>query len=517
MKVRTTLFLLNLITVAYSGLTEVYEDFLSKPQYQLYFSAEKWGPKTLRIKEESGNTIVKLPVNKDGLIYACEIEKPVDVPKVQSEEENKKMYLEKAMEKLDTMKESPCIVYNQEWWNYEFCYKKHMTQFHEAKPTDPPEHNLHYYIGKYPTQEQLENPEFEYKTEAYKRGPFGKNYITQMLIDGTVCDITGKPRQTEIRYFCGDREQILSVKEISTCNYIVAINTPKICDNPGFKSKKSINSILCHPISDRDEEEKESNDQPENLPFPVFRRQRSMAEIERSKDIPKKIYKRKGKKRTGVTFVDQDDINSDNNNSDNKEGVDEDKEKNQEENVAEEKREAIKKSLEDQIEKKRNDFMDALLPYANELKDVDDKVVDEVLNQLADSLADAIDGDTGKDVKAEVADLEFEVVTKEKLKSWLEKHEDKISSTDDMKFEVILLDKNGKKYEVSNSDTDVDEIMDFLKGFSTDATGKIDLSDLKDELKKKAQEKIEELGGEEDKKEESKKEETKEKINKDEL
>ena len=50
MKIRTTLLLLNFITFAYTGLTDVYEDFLSKPQYQLYFSAEKWGPKVLKNK-----------------------------------------------------------------------------------------------------------------------------------------------------------------------------------------------------------------------------------------------------------------------------------------------------------------------------------------------------------------------------------------------------------------------------------------------------------------------------------
>jgi len=60
MKVRTSLFLLNLITVAYSALTDVYEDFLSKPQYQLYFSAGKWGPKTLRNKVNINLIIIML-------------------------------------------------------------------------------------------------------------------------------------------------------------------------------------------------------------------------------------------------------------------------------------------------------------------------------------------------------------------------------------------------------------------------------------------------------------------------
>ncbi|OUM56523.1 hypothetical protein PIROE2DRAFT_18838, partial [Piromyces sp. E2] len=249
----------------------------------------------------------------------------------------------------------------------------------------------------------------------------------------------------------------------------------------------------------RDEEEKETNEQPENLPFPVFRRQRSMAEIEKSKEMPKKIYKRKGKKRQGVTFINKDNINA------NKE---DDEELTEEEKAAEEKREALKKSLEDQLGKKRKDFIDALLPYANELKDVDEKVVDEVFNQLADNLVDAVDKNTDEDVKAKVADLDFEVVTKEKLKAWLEKNKEKISGKGDMKFEVVLLDKNGKRYEVSNSDTDVDNIMDFLKEYSSGSTKSINLSDLKEELKKKAEETVEEVGNEENEKEENKKEET---------
>lgn len=487
MKARTSILLLNLIAVAYSGLTDVYDDFLSKPQYQLYFSAEKWGPKTLRIKEDTGKTIIKLPVNKDGLTYACEVEKPVDVPKVVSEEDNNKAILTKALEQLEPLKENSCIIYSQEWWSYEFCYKKYLTQFHEAKPTDPPEHNMHFYLGKYPTKEELEDPDFEYKKETYKRGPFGKHYITQMLVDGTICDVTGKPRRTEIRYYCGESEAITSIKEISTCNYIVIFHTPRLCNNPGFESKKSLNSILCHPISERDEEPNtEPQEQPENLPFPIFRRQRSMAEIERSKEKPKKIYKRKNRKHQGVTFINIKDKKK-NNDDDDKESKDKNDENDQESKEKNEKRDALKKSLEDQLEKKRSEFLDALLPYANELKDIDDKVVDEVLNQLADSLADAIDKNSDKDsdgdtdAKIKAANLDFQVVTKEKLQSWLEKNEDKISSSDDMKFEVVLLDKDGKKYEVSNSDTDVDSIMDFLKEFSTDNTGLNDiLNNIKD-------------------------------------
>jgi len=220
-----------------------------------------------------------------------------------------------------------------------------------------------------------------------------------------------------------------------------------------------------------------------------------MAEIERSKEKPKKIYKKKNKKRQGYTLVEKNGKENDNDESKENEDGEEDKTDN---------RESIKKSLEDQLEKKRNDFLEALLPYANELKDVDEKVVDDVLNQLADTLADAIDKNSDKDgnKKTEVADLDFEVVTKEKLKSWLEKHEDKISSTDNMKFEVVLLDKNGKRYEVSNSDTDVENIMDFLKEFSTHNSG--DIPNLKEKLKQTQEELNKQVKEKENKKEKEK-------------
>jgi len=58
---------------------------------------------------------------------------------------------------------------------------------------------MEFCIGKYPTAEKLEDPDFKYQKEIYKRGPFGKNYLTQMMVDGTICDITGKPRQAELR------------------------------------------------------------------------------------------------------------------------------------------------------------------------------------------------------------------------------------------------------------------------------------------------------------------------------
>jgi len=230
-----------------------------------------------------------------------------------------------------------------------------------------------------------------------------------------------------------------------------------------------------------------------------------MAEIEKSKEIPKRIYKKKIRKSPGVTFVNRDK-------NDNEDDEIDDKENKEEQEKSEERRDAMKKNLEDQLEKKRNDFLDTLLPYANELN-IDDKVVDEVFNQLADSLVDAIDKTTDdKDGKKEIKadDLSFEVVTKEKLKSWLEKHGDEISNTDDMKFKVVLLDKNGKKYEASNSDADVDKIVDFLKEYSTDNTNVQDISKIKE--KKEEEEKIEEVGNEpEDKKDEQ------DKINRDEL
>ncbi|TFY76745.1 hypothetical protein EWM64_g7273 [Hericium alpestre] len=67
----------------------------------------------------------------------------------------------------------------------------------------------------------------------------GSRYLVQRWGDGSVCDKTGKRREIEVQFHCSMTmtDTILLVKESKTCHYILVINTPRLCGEPGFKSR----------------------------------------------------------------------------------------------------------------------------------------------------------------------------------------------------------------------------------------------------------------------------------------
>jgi len=67
----------------------------------------------------------------------------------------------------------------------------------------------------------------------------GHRYLVQTWSDGTQCDKTGQPRQIEVQFHCSMTvtDAILFVKETKTCHYVMVINTPRLCGEPGFKTR----------------------------------------------------------------------------------------------------------------------------------------------------------------------------------------------------------------------------------------------------------------------------------------
>jgi len=178
--------------------------------------------------------------------YICEI------PKVKKEKEkhfnrNKVGNVKTALALLEPMK-NKCLYHTSGWWSYEFCYGKSIRQYHIATKNEPARFNSNYILGKYNKYLELSSGKTEETKELVRIAPNGKNYLSQKFIDGTKCDKTNIPRTTEIQYYCGLDENIIYVKEISTCTYEVAISTQRLCKDPVFNSqiKKSINSILCY-------------------------------------------------------------------------------------------------------------------------------------------------------------------------------------------------------------------------------------------------------------------------------
>lgn len=88
-------------------------------------------------------------------------------------------------------------------------------------------------------------------------------YFTEVYVNGTLCDVTGLPRTSEIRYVCrlSENEQLVNVVEISSCEYVFYIYTFRVCLLYGSEFENAFQ----HPIYCESEGNETVNDLVKNL------------------------------------------------------------------------------------------------------------------------------------------------------------------------------------------------------------------------------------------------------------
>ncbi|XP_061180649.1 protein OS-9-like [Saccostrea echinata] len=200
--------------------------------------------------------------SKHGQIYRCTIPSQMEAEKQKEEEE--KIAMETGVpELLKAMESGPCLFKTRDWWSYEFCYGKHVRQFHMEDGRI--EGNV-IMLGYYESEFDWRN---ETNMEVKSRNKNRLNrYHSQQYINGSKCDLTGKARKTEVRFLCeeGRGDYIARLDEPETCSYVMTIHTTKICHHPYLKlptHQKPV-PITCNPaVSDeiyqdylKEEEEK---------------------------------------------------------------------------------------------------------------------------------------------------------------------------------------------------------------------------------------------------------------------
>ncbi|EKX32128.1 hypothetical protein GUITHDRAFT_148825 [Guillardia theta CCMP2712] len=118
-----------------------------------------------------------------------------------------------------------CFYRVEGWWTYEFCYQKHLKQFHQ--------------------ENSVNTAEFMLGTLFSMLLP-GSYVDPQTYTKGTICDVTGEPRQVEVQFKCAtdSLNVVSSIKEKSTCKYALVFYTPLICNHPAFQSKKGKSTDL---------------------------------------------------------------------------------------------------------------------------------------------------------------------------------------------------------------------------------------------------------------------------------
>lgn len=165
-----------------------------------------------------------------------------------------------------------CLHFMSGWWSYRFCYGKNIVQYHALPqvpngmpPVQDPD-TLAFMLGRAPTPAEEEAAGAGYQAQEHQQQQGAppntelqvkgdQRYLVQRLGGGTICDLTGRERTIEVQYHCAPgatADRISYIKEVTTCAYLMVINTPRLCDDVAFlpPQETSANPITCRPIVD---------------------------------------------------------------------------------------------------------------------------------------------------------------------------------------------------------------------------------------------------------------------------
>ncbi|CAH0714622.1 unnamed protein product, partial [Brenthis ino] len=122
-----------------------------------------------------------------------------------------------------------CLNGGTGWWKYEFCYGKHVVQYHIGRGGE----KTTLLLGKFNEKAHL-----EWIKENRGKAPKPveqRTSVSHFYSGGDICDKTNKPRQTEVKLKCLENSSSpaqvsLYLLEPRTCHYILGVESPLLCD-----------------------------------------------------------------------------------------------------------------------------------------------------------------------------------------------------------------------------------------------------------------------------------------------
>ncbi|PPQ72146.1 hypothetical protein CVT26_006902 [Gymnopilus dilepis] len=200
--------------------------------------------------------------------YICLIPKPLDnVPTLQDDDSDADVTPARSWSLLQPLT-GTCLYHRQGWFTYSYCHNDEIRQFKEMipaqtrfpgtyKPEEDPSWDS-YTLGRAPrnpepgadltvAEQNAQAANLELARNA------GSRYLVQRWGDGTICDKTSQHREVEFHCSMEMTDHILFVKETKTCSYVVVIHTPRLCGEPGFKSRRDAGEeaeIRCREVVD---------------------------------------------------------------------------------------------------------------------------------------------------------------------------------------------------------------------------------------------------------------------------
>uniref|UniRef100_A0A183BV31 Endoplasmic reticulum lectin 1 n=1 Tax=Globodera pallida TaxID=36090 RepID=A0A183BV31_GLOPA len=129
-----------------------------------------------------------------------------------------------------------CSYRIESYWNYELCHGRYVLQYHEDKES---KQRTEYFLGNFVAKNaEVEAKNFDQLSPPTRKlGDDRLAYYPVTYTHGTVCDLTGKPRQVTVLYVCDEegRQNIHSINEISSCHYELIVLSSEICAHPSFQ------------------------------------------------------------------------------------------------------------------------------------------------------------------------------------------------------------------------------------------------------------------------------------------
>ncbi|KAF5315877.1 hypothetical protein D9611_004616 [Ephemerocybe angulata] len=202
--------------------------------------------------------------------YVCYIPKPAESASTRQQEETETDATPARSWSLLQPLSGTCLYHRQGWFTYSYCHNQAIRQFKElAQPqarllagTYKPEEDQDwesYTLGRAPRSAEDAGADLTVAERNAQAANLelarnaGSRYLVQRWGDGTICDKTGKPREVEVQFHCSMvmTDHILFVKEAKTCSYVVVIHTPRLCGEPGFKSRRDLGEetlIRCREV-----------------------------------------------------------------------------------------------------------------------------------------------------------------------------------------------------------------------------------------------------------------------------
>lgn len=147
-----------------------------------------------------------------------------------------------------------CSYRLEQYWTYELCHGKSVRQYHEESINNKVVLQ-EYFLGKYDAK-KMEADDASYLSKRSQRPPrirleggLELPYFAVNMTGGTACELgEHAQRKTRVLYVCSQdaRNEVLSIDELSTCEYQAVVLTPYLCAHPDYSPETSPeNPIQC--------------------------------------------------------------------------------------------------------------------------------------------------------------------------------------------------------------------------------------------------------------------------------